>query len=57
MPDGWKEVHDLHGSPVYLNLADKTTSWEHPLDASYRAKLRQLRGKNTAWAPRSTPDY
>jgi len=36
---------------VYVREADKTTWWEHPRDAAYRSKLRQLRGKNAAWGP------
>jgi hypothetical protein len=43
VPEGYKEMHDLHGTPYYYHLASRTVSWEHPLDAEYRDKLRGMR--------------
>ena len=43
VPDGYKEMHDITGTPYYYHMASKTTLWEHPLDAEYRQKLRGMR--------------
>ena len=43
VPEGYKEMHDLHGTPYYYHVASRTVSWEHPLDAEYRDKLRGMR--------------
>ena len=43
VPEGYKEMRDLHGTPYYYHLASRTVSWEHPLDAEYRNKMRGMR--------------
>jgi hypothetical protein len=40
---GYTEMLDLNGTPYYYHTATKSVSWEHPLDAEYRSKLRGMR--------------
>ena len=43
VPEGYTEMLDLHGTPYYYHIATRSVSWEHPLDAEYRLKLRGMR--------------
>ena len=46
LPDTWQECEDpKSGEAYYWNRETDVTSWEHPLDAGFRVKIKEQREK------------
>lgn len=45
LPDNWSEHVDHQGNVFYFDHKNKASSWEHPLDSKYRAKVKEAKAK------------